>query len=105
MASGARTRGRLETVGRPVGGGVDLILVADGHMLGTGRLDHPWPGLWTPNSSASLLAGIGRPLPVTDGYDPLVPFSGVLDRLVVAADGGSPFADLSRQLEIAFRHQ
>ena len=28
------------------------------------------PGLWTPNSSASLLAGVGRPLPVYDGYDP-----------------------------------
>ena len=42
---------------------------------GTGRLPHEWPGLWTPNSSATLLAGIGRPLPVCDGYDPTVAFS------------------------------
>lgn len=95
----------LGIVGRPVDGGVDLVFVADGHLLGTGRLDHPWPGLWTPNSSASLLAGVGRPLPVTGGYDPTVPFSGVLERLLVAADGGSTFADLSHQFEIAFRHQ
>lgn len=79
-----------------------ISCVTDGVVIGTGRLPHAWPGLWTPNSSASLLVGIGRPLPVCDGYDPLVPFSGVLDRLVVEADGGSSFLELAHQVETAF---
>ena len=96
----------LQILGRPeADGGVDLAALADGVVIGTGRLPHEWPGLWTPNSSASLLAGVGRPLPVCDGYDPTVPFSGVLERLVVAADGGAALADLTRQVEIAFRNQ
>ena len=76
-----------------------------GTVLGSTRLPHEWPGLWTPNSSASLLAGVGRPLPVYDGYDPTIAFSGALDLLVVAADGGSAFADLAHQVETAFRNQ
>lgn len=63
------------------------------------------PGLWTPNSPASLLAGVGRPLSVCDGYDPLIPFTGQLDRLVVEADGGSDYLDLVHQVEAAFRNQ
>ncbi len=43
--------------------------------------------------------------PVCDGYDPTVAFSGTLDRLVVAADGGASFADLGHQVETAFRSQ
>lgn len=74
-------------------------------MVGAGRLPHEWPELWTPNSSASLLAGVGRPLPVYDGYDPTVAFSGGLERLVVTADGGAALADLARQVETAFRNQ
>ena len=95
----------LRIVGRPAGDSMDLVCDADGVVIGTGRLPHAWPGLWTPNSSASLLVGIGRPLPVCDGYDPLVPFSGVLDRLVVEADGGSSFLELAHQVETAFRNQ
>jgi hypothetical protein len=92
-------------IGRPAEEGVDLALVADGTVLARGRLPHEWPGLWTPNSSASLLAGVGRPLPVYDGYDPTVAFSGTLNRLVVSADGGSGFTDLAHQVETAFRSQ
>ena len=84
---------------------MELAFDADGTLIGSARLPHPWPGLWTPNSSASLLAGIGRPLPVCDGYDPLEPFSGILDRVVVEADGGKAFLELERQIEIAFRNQ
>ena len=95
----------LQIVGRRSDGGVDLALVADGGRVADARLEHPWPGLWTPNSSASLLAGFGRPLPVCDGYDPLVSFSGALGRLVVEADGGSSFTELAHQVETAFRNQ
>jgi len=95
----------LQVVGRPADGGVEVVLVADGRPLAQGRLPHEWPGLWTPNSSASLLAGVGRPLPVCDGYDPRQPFSGDLVRLVVEADGGSSFTELAHQVETAFRSQ
>jgi arylsulfatase A-like enzyme len=95
----------LRIVGRPDGNRMGLVLVADGRQVGETRLPHEWPGLWTPNSSASLLAGVGRPLPVCDGYDPLVAFSGVLDRLVVEADGGAAHLELDRQVETAFRSQ
>jgi len=95
----------LQVLGRPADGGMDLLVAADGVGIGTGRLPHEWPGLWTPNSSASLLAGIGRPLPVCDGYDPTVAFSGALERLVVEADGGSTLDGLAHQVETAFRSQ
>ncbi len=87
------------------GAGVDVAAAADGHLLGDVRLPHEWPGLWTPNSAASLLAGCGRPLPVCDGYDPRVPFSGTLERLVVEADRGSAYDDLVHQVDTAFRSQ
>lgn len=108
VPAGATT---LQVVGRPAEGDgsdsqtVELAAVADGTVLGTVTLPHEWPGLWTPNSSASLLVGVGRPLPVCDGYDPTVAFSGVLDRLVVEADGGATMADLAHQVETAFRNQ
>jgi arylsulfatase A-like enzyme len=95
----------LQVLGRPDDGEVELAVLADGGVLGTARLPHEWPGLWTPSSSASLLAGVGRPLPVCDGYDPTVAFSGALDRLVVEAGGGPAFADLVHQVETAFRNQ
>lgn len=96
----------LQVVGRPVQtGGVEVVAVASGVVLGTARLPHEWPGLWTPNSSASLLAGVGRPLPVHDGYDPTEAFTGALDRLVVTADAGATFDDLAHQVETAFRNQ
>jgi len=95
----------LRIVGRRTGEGVDLACTADRQPLGEAHLEHPWPGLWTPNSSASLLAGVGRPLPVCDGYDPRLPFSGTLDRLVVEADGGASFTELAHQVETAFRAQ
>ena len=96
----------LQVVGRPADGPtVELAAVADGRVLGTATLPHEWPGLWTPNSSASLLVGVGRPLPVCDGYDPTAAFSGVIDRLVVEADGGATLADLAHQVETAFRNQ
>ncbi len=103
LPAGATT---LQVVGRRAEGNVvELTALADGAVLGAATLPHEWPGLWTPNSSASLLVGVGRPLPVCDGYDPCVPFSGVLDRLVVDADGGNTLADLSHQIETAFRNQ
>ncbi len=71
--------------------------------LATMRLPHEWPGLWSPNSSASPLAGVGRPLPVCEGYDPLVAFSGQLELLVVEADGGAAFADLAHQVATGMR--
>jgi arylsulfatase len=95
----------LQVVGRPAEGGMDLAVLADGSLLGRAQLPHEWPGLWTPNSSASLLAGVGRPLPVHDGYDPSVAFSGALERLVVEADGGRALADLAHQVDTAFRNQ
>ena len=96
----------LQVVGRPADVHlVHVAVVADGQVLGADTLPHEWPGLWTPNSSASLLVGVGRPLPVCDGYDPTVAFSGVLDRLVVEADGGATLADLAHQVETAFRNQ
>lgn len=95
----------LQIVGRRAGDGMDLVCAADGERLGGARLPHEWPGLWTPNSSASLLAGVGRPLPVCDGYDPSMAFSGCLDRLVVEADGGSTFVELAHQVETALRSQ
>ena len=84
---------------------MELACVADGTVLGSTLLPHEWPGLWTPNSSASLLVGVGRPLPVYDGYDPTIAFSGALDRLVVEADGGAAFVDLAHQVATAFRNQ
>lgn len=103
VPSGATT---LQVVGRPADGPtVELAAVADGVVLGTATLPHEWPGLWTPNSSASLLVGVGRPLPVCDGYDPAVAFSGVLDLLVVEADGGATLADLAHQVDTAMRSQ
>jgi arylsulfatase len=103
VPAGATT---LQVVGRPADGPtVELAAVADGRVLGTATLPHEWPGLWTPNSSASLLVGVGRPLPVGDGYDPTVAFSGVLDRLVVEADGGATLTDLAHQVETAMRNQ
>ena len=59
----------------------------------TGHLPHEWPGLWTPNSSASLLAGVGRPLPVCDGYDPTV---AVQRRTRPAGGRGRVRADIRR---------
>jgi arylsulfatase A-like enzyme len=102
VPTGARL---LQVTGRPDGDGMELAVAADGAVLGSARLPHEWPGLWTPNSSASLLAGVGRPLPVYDGYDPTVAFDGTLERLVVAADGGSSLADMVHQVETAFRNQ
>ena len=81
------------------------MVEADGAVAGTGRLPHEWPGLWTPNSSATLLVGVGRPLAVCDGYDPRRAFAGSLERLVVRADGGAGFADLAHQVDVAFRAQ
>ncbi len=95
----------LQIVGRRDGDEMNLVCTADGQQVGNGRLPHEWPGLWTPNSSASLLAGVGRPLPVCDGYEPQVAFSGVLDRLVVEADGGTTFLEVAHQVETAFRNQ
>lgn len=96
----------LQVIGRPVDDDrMKLTAVADGAVLGSTTLPHEWPGLWTPNSSASLLVGIGRPLPVHDGYDPCAAFSGVLNRLVIEADGGGSLVDLSHQVETAFRNQ
>jgi hypothetical protein len=95
----------LQVLGRPADGGVELAMLADEDVLGRARLPHEWPGLWTPNSSASLLAGVGRPLPVCDGYDPSIAFSGTLERLVVEADGGAALADLAHQIDTAFRNQ
>lgn len=94
-----------KVVGRPRSGGVDIAVIADGAVIGSGHLPHEWPGLWTPNSAASLLAGMGRPLPVYDGYDPTVAFGGAMRSLVVAADGGTVDADIERQIEVAFRAQ
>jgi len=99
---GAKT---LQVLGRPTDGGMGLAILADGGVIGSARLPHEWPGLWTPNSSASLLAGVGRPLPVYDGYDPTVAFNGTLDRLVVEAAGGADFANLAHQVDTAFRNQ
>ncbi len=96
---GARSIG---LTGRPGGDGVALRCTADGQVIGEGSLPHPWPGLWTPNSSATLLVGIGRPLPVCDGYDPTVPFGGDLDRLVVEA-GAETSTDLDHRAAVAFR--
>ena len=96
---------RLQLVGRRSGDGFDVACAADGARLGEVRLPHEWPGLWTPSSAASLLAGCGRPLPVCDGYDPTVPFGGVLDRLVVEADRGRTYDELAHQVETAFRSQ
>ena len=95
----------LVLAGRRDGDVFAVALAADGRHLGGTRLPHEWPGLWTPNSAASLLAGCGRPLPVCDGYDPLVPFGGDLVTLVVEADRGDGYADLAHQLETAFRSQ
>jgi len=95
----------LQVLGRPADGGMELAVLADGGVLGSSRLPHEWPGLWTPNSSASLLAGVGRPLPVYDDYDPTVAFSGTLERLVIEADGGVALADLAHQVDTAFRNQ
>ncbi len=102
VPTGATT---LQVIGRSVEGRMELVCAADRAPLGGTLLPHEWPGLWTPNSSASLLAGVGRPLPVYDGYDPTIAFSGTLDLLVVCADGGSAFADLAHQVETAFRNQ
>jgi len=95
----------LRVIGRRTGDGMDLVCDADGTLVASAGLPHGWPGLWTPNSSASLLVGVGRHLPVCDGYDPTVPFSGALERLVVEADGGSTFVELAHQVETAFRNQ
>ena len=95
----------LRISGRRDGDGMALSLDAGGTVLAEARLPHEWPGLWTPNSSASLLAGVGRPLPVCDGYDPTIPFSGSLRRLTVDADGGAGFGELAHQVETAFRNQ
>jgi arylsulfatase len=95
----------LQVLGRPADGSVELAILADGDVLGSGRLPHEWPGLWTPNSSASLLAGVGRPLPVYDGYEPTVAFNGTLYRLVVEAGGDAALADLVHQVDTAFRNQ
>lgn len=95
----------LRIVGRRDGDGMDLVCLADSEQVGEARLPHEWPGLWTPNSSASLLAGVGRPLPVCDGYDPQAPFNGVLERLVVEAGDDAPVLELDHQVETAFRNQ
>jgi arylsulfatase A-like enzyme len=95
----------LGVVGRPDGDGMRIAITADGELVTEGRLPHTWPGLWTPNSSASLLVGVGRPLPVCDGYDPQEAFTGDLQRVVVASDGGAALLALSHQVETAFRAQ
>jgi arylsulfatase A-like enzyme len=102
VPTGATT---LQVIGRPLEGRMEVVCVADRTLLGRTRLPHEWPGLWTPNSAASLLAGVGRPLPVYDGYDPTVAFSGALDLLVVTAGVGSASIDLAHQVETAFRNQ
>jgi len=93
----------LRITGRPASNGMKLRLDADGALLGEGQLPHPWPGLWTPNSSASLLVGVGRPLPVCDGYDPTVAFTGALGSITVEADRGRAHTDLDHQAAVAFR--
>lgn len=95
----------VQVVGRPVDGGMSLAMLAHESVLGSAQLPHEWPGLWTPNSSASLLVGVGRPLPVYDGYDPTEAFTGSLERLVVESGGGAAFPDLAHQVETAWRSQ
>lgn len=100
----------LKVIGRPGtasdgANGVEVVLLSDTTVIGSGWLPHEWPGLWTPNSSASLLVGAGRPLPVCDGYDPTEAFTGDLELLIVEADGGAGFVDLEHQIETAFRSQ
>jgi hypothetical protein len=99
--AGART---LTLAGHRDGESMGIVVVADEQVIGEGVLPHPWPGLWTPNSSATLLVGVGRPLPVCDGYVPTVPFSGALRHLVVDAGGAPSLADLDHQAAVAFRH-
>jgi hypothetical protein len=100
---------QLLLTGRPIDGAMEVELEADGRSLGGVRLPHPWPGLWSPNSSATLLAGVGRPLPVCDGYDPRRAFDGQLDRLVIESAAGSLWSGegetLERQVDISFRNQ
>jgi arylsulfatase A-like enzyme len=98
--AGART---IALVGRRTDDAMAMQVRADGEVIGEGSLPHPWPGLWTPNSSATLLVGVGRPLPVYDGYEPTTPFSGSLEHLVVEAIGALAFADLDHQAAVAFR--
>jgi arylsulfatase A-like enzyme len=102
-----RGAGTLQVTGTPASeaAAMDIAVIADGVVLGQVQLPHEWPGLWTPNSSASLLAGVGRPLPVHDGYDPTDAFDGALDRLVIDADGGAASVDPLHQVETAFRNQ
>jgi hypothetical protein len=93
----------LRLTGQPDGESVKLLMATDQAELGDGRLPHAWPGLWTPNSSATLLVGRGRPLPVCDGYDPADGFTGALDRLVVEAGTGPSPVDLDHQAAVALR--
>lgn len=93
----------LRLAGRPDGDTVRLRAASDQGELGETLLPHPWPGLWTPNSSATLLVGRGRPLPVCDGYDPRDAFTGALDHLVIEAGAGPSLADLDHQAAVAFR--
>jgi hypothetical protein len=98
--TGARA---LQLTGRPDGETVELQMSSDRGPLGEGVLPHAWPGLWTPNSSATLLVGRGRPLPVCDGYDPADAFTGALEHLVVETGTGPSPVDLDHQASVAFR--
>ena len=93
----------IQLLGARDGDEMVLRVRAEERLIGEGRLPHPWPGLWTPNSSATLLVGVGRPLPVCDGYDPTVAFTGSLHALVVEAGGARVGADLDHQAAVAFR--
>lgn len=93
----------LSLVGERTGDAMALRVVADGEDVGAGSLPHAWPGLWTPNSSATLLVGVGRPLPVYDGYDPTHAFGGSLDLVVVEAGATPALTDLDHQAAVAFR--
>jgi arylsulfatase len=99
----------LRLVGRPVEGSMELELQAEGQVLGGMALPHPWPGLWSPNSSATLIVGVGRPSPVCDGYDPLRAFDGGLERLEIVSLGAGLWSGdteaIDHQVETTFRSQ
>ncbi len=95
---------RMSLIARPSEGGMACEWTADGVGTGAGTIPVAFPLLWSPNSSATLLVGEARQLPVCDDYVPPFPFSDVLASVRLETDRRA-ILDPQAQLDTARRHQ
>ena len=85
------------------GGGANLTLSVDGQTVAEANLPLPLMFLGLSTAGAGMLVGRDRGLSVSDDYEPPFPFTGVLRRLQIRADGAGPAFDTATAVEVGLR--